>query len=85
MCFNCLKVNPYSQLEHVWKSGEACAESSLFLHRNRVETMAIGHGDIIATGDRIGFLFFIEVLYLEIFVVHVIRFQSQITFKCFIL
>ena len=58
MCFKCLKVNPYSQLERVWKRGEACAESSLILHRNRVETMAIGYGDIIATGDRIGFLFF---------------------------
>ena len=54
MCFKCLKVNPRTQLEHEWKSGEVNAESSLFLHRNRIETMAIGHGDVIATGDRIG-------------------------------
>lgn len=43
-----------AQLEQEWKSGEVNAESSLFLHRNRIETMAIGHGDVIATGDRGG-------------------------------
>jgi len=52
-----------TMLNRVWCSGEYTAETSLFLHRNRVETLATGgHGDIIATGDKSGRLTLAKVI-----------------------